>query len=128
MEIRQFDLKALLKEVCNEFEQVAVNKEIKIKKNISNESFLMTSDPEMLQRVFENLLSNAIKYSNPNSEIEISLQNIGNQRLIKFKDQGIGIKEDELEGLFEEYGTTSATPTSGETSTGLGTKHYKKNS
>ena len=126
LEIRQFDLKALLKEVCNEFEQVAVNKEIKIKKNISNESFLMTSDPEMLQRVFENLLSNAIKYSNPNSEIEISLQNVGNQHLIKFKDQGIGIKENELKGLFEEYGTTSATPTSGETSTGLGLNITKR--
>ena len=64
----------------------------------------------MLQRVFENLISNAIKYSHSNSEIEVSLDKNGSQRIIKFKDQGIGIKEEEQKNLFEEYGTTS-TPT-----------------
>jgi signal transduction histidine kinase len=125
-EIRQFDLKSLLSEVCENFEQLALNKHITIKENFSGENFEINSDPEMLLRVFENLISNAIKYSHPNSEIEVSLDKKDNQKIIKFKDQGIGIKEEEQKNLFEEYGTTSTLPTAGETSTGLGLNIAKR--
>ena len=119
-------MKSLLSKVCENFEQLASNKHIIIKKNLTSENFHINSDPEMLQRVFENLISNAIKFSHSNSEIEVSLNKNGSQRIIKFKDYGIGIKEEEQKNLFEEYGTTSTLPTAGETSTGLGLSIAKR--
>lgn len=125
-ELKTFDLKSLLYEVCGDFEQMALNKSIKIKKNFTDENVAIYSDPDMLQRVFENLISNALKYSQPNSEIEISLEKYGTQNVIKFKDYGLGIKENELKNIFEKYGTTSSKPTEGESSTGLGLNIAKR--
>lgn len=125
-ELKTFDLKSLLYEVCGDFEQMALNKSIKIKKNFTDENVAINSDPDMLQRVFENLISNALKYSQPNSEIEISLEKYGTQNVIKFKDYGLGIKENELKNIFEKYGTTSSKPTEGESSTGLGLNIAKR--
>ncbi len=125
-ELKTFDLKSLLNEVCGDFEQMALNKSIKIKKNFTDNNVAINSDPDMLQRVFENLISNALKYSQPNSEIEITLEKNGAQNLIKFKDYGIGIKESELKNIFEKYGTTSSKPTEGESSTGLGLNIAKR--
>ncbi|MGL4630448.1 MAG: ATP-binding protein [Leadbetterella sp.] len=126
LELKDFDLIALVKEVCLDFAQVALQKSIEIEKDFQAEQAFINSDPEMLQRVFENLISNAIKYSNPNSKIEIRVQKVKNEHQIVFKDHGIGIQENELHTIFQEYGTTSSFPTEGESSTGLGLSITKR--
>ena len=42
------------------------------------------------------------------------------------KDLGPGISREEQRNLFQKYGKTSATPTSGEVSTGLGLSIVKR--
>ncbi|MCQ2373645.1 MAG: sensor histidine kinase, partial [Phascolarctobacterium sp.] len=56
-----------------------------------------------LTRLLIILLDNAIKYSEPNTEINFSLTAQKNNVLIKIADQGIGIKPEDKEQIFERF-------------------------
>ncbi len=53
--------------------------------------------------IVDNILSNAIKYSNPNGEIDITCQIENEQAILKIKDYGIGIKQDDLQQIFTPF-------------------------
>lgn len=64
------------------------------------------SDPWRVAEIFRNLVSNAIKYRRLDSpSTEISIQVLGNNKdcHITFKDNGIGISNDNLEKIFEMF-------------------------
>jgi signal transduction histidine kinase len=73
-----------------------------------------------IRRVLENLLSNAVKYSHAGTTILLQAE-AGNGKLVFLvRDQGEGIRPEEISRLFREFGRTSTQPTAGEFSTGLG--------
>ncbi len=53
--------------------------------------------------IVRNLISNAIKYSGSESPIEIDLQTLDNDLIIKVIDQGVGIPTDIQETIFQPY-------------------------
>lgn len=66
---------------------------------------LVHANKEMLQFINRNILSNATKYSPAGGVINISCSVKDNQITVAFKDQGIGIREDKLERLFNIHDT-----------------------
>lgn len=70
--------------------------------------------------VLQNLLSNAIKYAPPGSDILVEVSRRGTYGTIAVHDRGPGISAQDREKLFRRYVRLGATPTAGETSTGLG--------
>jgi PAS domain S-box-containing protein len=60
------------------------------------------SDPALLQRVIENLVSNAIRYTDSGS-IDVHCHILGTHARIEIKDTGVGIPENAIETIFEEY-------------------------
>lgn len=71
----------------------------------------MWFDRDLMEKVFFNLFSNAFKYSNDGGKIVLKL-NLDEQRnaVMSIEDTGIGIYEDELQHIFEEFyrGKTSS--------------------
>jgi PAS domain S-box-containing protein len=61
------------------------------------------SDPNLIRLIINNLLSNAIKYSAKDSIVKIRLQNINDKLIITIEDNGIGIPENEVKYLFDEF-------------------------
>ncbi|WP_248925789.1 ATP-binding protein [Paenibacillus hamazuiensis] len=59
------------------------------------------ADPEQIRQLLVILLDNAIKYSS--DDIELSLEDRPSYVLLKVKDRGIGIPEDELPHIFERF-------------------------
>jgi K+-sensing histidine kinase KdpD len=53
--------------------------------------------------VVANLLENASKYSEPNTQISISLTEKSEEIYLQFEDEGIGIPDDEKQKVFEVY-------------------------
>lgn len=95
------------------------------KKNI-NLVFKTSPQVEMLfvdqtrfKQILVNLVSNAIKYSKPNSVIEIGFQRVENEIQIYVKDEGTGIKPEEIPKLFRPFQQTKNTSALKE-GTGLG--------
>ncbi len=61
-------------------------------------------DPEALQRILDNLVENSRKYADvPELNIEITLCKKGTAAEICFHDNGIGVPEEKLPQIFEEF-------------------------
>lgn len=76
-------------------------------------------DSVKIEQALNNLLGNAIKFSEPESEIVVSLFQTDNNFLLSVQDEGPGISPEQQSRLFQPFqrGLTGAR---GETSTGLG--------
>lgn len=66
-------------------------------------SAMVNADRDKISSVISNLLSNAIKYSPQHTSIEVSCGQEGNHFVFSVKDQGVGIKEKDLERIFDRY-------------------------
>lgn len=55
------------------------------------------------REVFVNILENSIKYSPEHSLIEIGIEKLDTYTKIFFKDEGIGIREEEYVKIFQRF-------------------------
>lgn len=108
----------------NEF--IAQEKKIKIIEDFEMPNQILFFDNEKIDQVLNNLISNAIKYSFPNTTIVVKVFKQNNQIVTQIIDQGQGIMENEIEGIYHPFKTTSTRPTGGENSSGLGLAIVKK--
>lgn len=60
-------------------------------------------DAGKLYQVFLNLLDNAIKYSDPGAQVYVSLEEEESSVLVRIRDTGVGIPEEDLPQLFERF-------------------------
>lgn len=77
-------------------------------------------DFDSLEKVFTNLLSNAIRYSDEDSKIIIRLSINAKKFYLSVKDNGIGIKPEDREKIFEEFYRSSEAKGKEYMGTGLG--------
>lgn len=61
------------------------------------------ADKIQLKRVIKNLIQNAISYGEPNSPIEITIGEIPKYIVIKVKDYGKGISQEDINKIFNKY-------------------------
>ncbi|HEY5562344.1 MAG TPA: HAMP domain-containing sensor histidine kinase [Clostridiaceae bacterium] len=115
----------LVTDVCSDYITIAKAKNINI--NISTEpnKYMIIGDEDKLKQVFINLLSNAIKFNKENGSIWVKLQELDNKIMVEIKDNGIGIKKEDLPYIFERLyrGDRSRQLTSGN---GIGLTIVKK--
>lgn len=60
-------------------------------------------DLEKFQQIMINLIENAAKYSNEGTDITIITSHTDKEVSIKIQDEGIGIKEEDKEKIFEKF-------------------------
>lgn len=78
------------------------------------------ADVNMLKTVLRNLISNAIKYTHPGGQIRILVTPTNDHIEITISDNGIGIKQERLDGLFEIAQNSTTKGTANEIGSGLG--------
>ena len=105
---------------------IAKKKNIKIVSDFETTNKILEIDDGKIEQVLNNLLSNATKYSYPNSKIIVKIFLEGNQVVTQVIDQGQGIPEKEIDGIFNPFKKTSIHPTGCESSHGLGLAIVKK--
>ncbi len=115
----------LIKERIRLYTHLAGEKGIELKVNTQDIPDMRFDGPRIGQ-VLDNFLTNAIKFSPAGSVIEISSDTRNGRARVSVKDQGPGIKSEELEKLFQPFEKLSSKPTGGETGTGLGLAIAKK--
>jgi signal transduction histidine kinase len=120
------DIDKVVSQVIKINKVFARNKNINIDFNSNLAQKEINIDKEKIEQVLHNLLSNAIKYSESNTSIEVGVFEQNSVITISVKDQGVGIPDNELNQLFQAFGTTSAKTTANESSTGLGLAIAKK--
>lgn len=85
--------------------------------NLENSDWKIIGNRDFLSTAFQNILDNAIKFSD-NSPIIISLDRNGDQIIVSFMDEGVGVDPHEIDQLFEPLYRSAKT--SQMTGTGLG--------
>lgn len=127
--IQSTDIIPLIKELYLNFEGAAVVKNIKLILNISQETLIFNTDEAMLKVILENLIGNAIKFTKAGSvkiSVGVETRKKENFCAISVTDTGIGIKEEDLKYIFEEFRQVSEGTTREFPGTGLGLTITKK--
>ena len=93
----EFDLKDLVFESSEYFNDISITKNIQINSNLQSCNIKM--DRTKTQKLVNNLISNAIKYSYKDSIIEVVLKD----NILSIKDFGIGITQEEQKEIFKRY-------------------------
>lgn len=119
IEIESLDINNILDE------NIALIKANAIKKNINIvydklETLEVKADLNLLNTIIRNLLNNAIKYSNESGTIKITATKQELFALISIEDNGVGIKDEDIEKLFRYDVSYSLPGTWDEKGTGLG--------
>ena len=71
--------------------------------SVELEETTILGDRNKIEQVFINLLSNAIKYSPNGGNIFIRIYGSHNMVSIDFKDEGLGIPEEAIPNLFQQF-------------------------
>lgn len=104
LDIQKFDIKALVKEVFNDLEVNARQRNVSLAfKEGADKSFNVLADREGIRQVLTNLLLNSIKYGNENGITKVSFYVMDKQILVEISDNGIGIEEKHLNHLFDRF-------------------------
>jgi len=85
-----------------------------------DENVQVYADKNMMETILTNLVTNAIKYTHKFGEVEINVDPGLEEVKISIIDNGIGIKPDKIDKLFEVSEKTSTPGTEKERGTGLG--------
>ena len=98
-------LEQVIQQVIKRYEVPAQEKNITIHWNdgTAGSETLVLATPEGLDRIFNNLVSNAIKYTPAGGGVKIVLSSKGNEAQVIVEDTGIGIPEEAMGSLFEEF-------------------------
>jgi signal transduction histidine kinase len=71
--------------------------------SLPSEPIAIEGDSVRLTQVFANLLTNAAKYTNPGGRIELSARRVGENAVVRVRDNGIGIPPKHLDSVFEMF-------------------------
>jgi len=98
---RKNSIMHLITGVINNFEEKAIKKNITIKYLDGDaEAFF---DMKWTEEALGNIIDNALKYSPNDSIVLISIKKYEMYSAISVKDQGVGIREDEMNKIFQRF-------------------------
>ena len=100
LELQVFDLGELLRETADETKLIVNTHPLIL--TVSGR-VNVNADRDKISSVVSNLLSNAVKYSPKGSSIELACEVTGDIVTVSAKDEGIGIKPEDIEKIFERY-------------------------
>jgi len=95
------------------------SKEIKLTNSVSPTAFAH-ADSNTINLVIRNLISNALKFTNEGGEIKIASEEQKNEWVISVSDNGVGMKPEVVNMLFDKINPYSTRGTANEKGTGLG--------
>ncbi len=124
--IRKSNLNDIVSESIKKNRNVLIQEKIKI--NMHDLSFVVNTDSKWIVFILNQIIQNSSKYNakDKTPEIEIYAKMRKESIVLYIKDNGIGIKEDEIERVFDKGFTGTNGRLSGKKSTGIGLYLCKK--
>jgi len=123
--ISQVDVVALFNNTIDSYDKISSKKNVHAKLDYNNNSTLreqelFKTDPDKLNLIISNLLNNSIRFSPENSEIKIHLTLNDNFIHFTVHDDGIGIKKNQVNKIFDRFYRTDNSINSENKGLGLG--------
>lgn len=103
----QVEFREVLRDALLPFKDAVDIKGLKVRVNLTGDSFKMTGDRQLLKEAVSQLVSNAIKFTSK-GEIWITCWTTVDALCLDVQDSGIGIPEDRLEQVWNAFTQLSA--------------------
>jgi len=112
-------IETVIDKAVGNIESHAIRKDIGIKPTLSTSLPQVSGNEGTLVEAITNILNNAVKYSRVGGKIEISALKINGSVSINITDNGVGIAEEDIPHIFEDFYSGKVRP-EGERSSGVG--------
>lgn len=113
-------LDQLFKELETDFREQAKHKEITLKYDMPPKLPVIRGDRDKIVLAIHNLVGNAIKYTPAGGEVSVRAFEAGGELAVEVKDNGIGIKPEEHDKIFDKFYRAKDKRITSITGTGLG--------
>jgi signal transduction histidine kinase len=123
--IESVDLKESAQMALNTMEPMAIQKNVSLYLESELETNIQ-ADAEEIEIIFNNLISNAVKYNRPEGKVIVHLSQNQYNFIISVKDNGIGMEEEDIKKLFQDFVRIRNEQTKNISGTGLGLSILKK--
>ncbi|MBS6006955.1 MAG: HAMP domain-containing protein [Clostridium baratii] len=124
--LEEFMPDEIVREVVNILQNQAIKKSINLTFKSNSKSYILGQRDKFFQ-VALNIIENGIKYSNEGDTVTVTSYNEDGNYILKVKDTGIGIPEEDLPRIFERFYRVDKARKSGGTGLGLAiVKHIVK--
>ncbi len=124
--MKQMNLCTILKNLYLELENLANQKNIKLKFEVKEDECYVVVDEYTITQLFTNLIDNAIKYTNKGEIRIIVHKKLDDKVIVEIRDTGIGISEEYQKNIFEPFIQEEQGYTRKYEGTGLGLALVKK--
>lgn len=104
--LQEFYLDDIVKDIGGFYNDIAevINRNFSVNSNINTK---VIWDYDKVKRIFVILIENAFKYTNKNGDIIISFKDSNKNIEVSVKDNGIGIKKEDQERIFDRFFRTN---------------------
>jgi len=123
---KKIDIKDIAVSSMEMMRPMAIQKKVKLFIDSEPEEIFFNADPETIEIIFNNLFSNAIKYNKDNGEVRCLIVEYPEMIIITVSDSGIGMTENDISRLFQEFVRIKNEKTRKITGSGLGLSIIRK--
>ncbi len=124
--LSEFNIRDVINKTLKIISPLSKDRNIWISLNIGDIPKIV-ADEDKITEVLLNLLSNAIKFNIENGKINVKAFRIDDHLRVEIEDSGIGIKQEDLDIIFDEFRQLDSSETKNYRGTGLGlpiSRHY----
>lgn len=119
-EIEEFSLPDLINKLVKPILILIKDKSIDFNMYIDKSIGLMTGNPYTIEELYSNILLNSVKYTPVNGHIELTVKSHYDNIVTEISDSGIGIPNEDIPKVFDEFYRASNIPKDIKTGSGLG--------
>lgn len=99
-DVQQVEIAQIFRELREQFDVIARSKELEL--DVEPCEDRLVSDPILLRQLLHNLVANAVKYTDK-GRVCVRCEHTGSRLSIDVEDTGIGIPQEELPTIFNEF-------------------------
>lgn len=125
LKMERVSLNAIFLDVISRNSTMINEKKINCTANFSKD-FYVTTDAYLLGIIVNNILTNAVKYSKSNDTINFEILDTEKKLICSISDQGIGIAEEDLQKIFDQFYRSKSNEHPEIKGTGLGLSIVKR--
>jgi signal transduction histidine kinase len=113
-------LETILLEILELVKPLAEAGKVTLGLRLSSDTPAVHGDRDSLKQAITNLMNNAIQYNREGGTVVISTREQGDEAVVEISDTGIGISQDNLPFIFDEFFRVKGSPTRCVSGSGLG--------
>jgi signal transduction histidine kinase len=97
------ELKTLVAPIVDSYRPMAANEGVALGLDMPDEPYLAAGDHNSFSVLFDNLIVNAIKYNRPGGTVTVKAERAPGEVVVSVTDTGLGVAEEDVPLLFEEF-------------------------